>query len=226
MDGLGIENLLAVVAAFLVVTVSPGPANLAAAAVALRHGRRPGLIFGAGLATGLAFWGVVAATGMGQVLAASETALIALKLFGGLYLLWLAFQSALAARAAARAAGYTPDVHAETVQAAVPEPDAAGGGGRWFLGGLTLNLSNPKAVFAWMAALAMGLGGTADAGFVATATALCMALGFANYALHALVFSLAHMTAAYRRAARGINAAVAGLFALAGLGLLRSAFTR
>ena len=50
-------------------------------------------MFGTGLACGLAFWGGVAATGLGSVLQGSAHLLMALKLLGGGYLLWLAFQS-------------------------------------------------------------------------------------------------------------------------------------
>lgn len=203
-----IDNLLAVTLAFLIVTVSPGPANLATATVAMRSGRRDSLLFGAGLSGGLAFWGVIAATGMGTVLRGSEILLIGLKILGGLYLLWLGFQSARAA------------MQGDESKPVAPRE------GRWFLRGLALNLSNPKAVFAWMAALSMGMGSGAESGFVVTATAICMGVGFANYALYALVFSLPGVMAGYRRCSRWINGTVAGLFAWAGLSLMHSALTR
>ena len=79
------ESLAAIVLAFFIVTVSPGPANIAAATVAMSAGRRPGLIFGLGLSFGLAFWGLVAATGMGALLQSTTTALTVLKIFGELY---------------------------------------------------------------------------------------------------------------------------------------------
>jgi threonine/homoserine/homoserine lactone efflux protein len=87
-------------------------------------------------------------------------------------------------------------------------------------------MSNPKAVVAWMAALSMGLGQETEAQAVATATVMCMGLGFVNYAGYALTFSLPGFMAGYRRLRRWIDGAVAGLFALAGFGLIRSALTR
>ena len=75
-------ELLSVALAFVVVTVSPGPANIALATTAMHAGRRTGLLFGAGLAVGLAFWGLVAATGLGAVLQASASMLVVLKLAG------------------------------------------------------------------------------------------------------------------------------------------------
>lgn len=203
-----LADLLSIAAAFVVVAVSPGPANIALAAVAMSSGRKNALLFGAGLGVGLAFWGVVAATGLGALLQGSAYLLGALKLFGGLYLLWLAYKSA---RTVAK-----PENTA-------PEPAATG---RWFRRGLVLNLSNPKAVVAWMAALSMGLGSGDGGAQVMVATFMCIALGFANYAGYALVFSLTGVMAGYRRGRRWIDGSVAALFAMAGFGLIRSAFVR
>ncbi|MEM7176835.1 MAG: LysE family translocator [Pseudomonadota bacterium] len=194
--------------AFLVMAASPGPANIATATVAMRFGRLRSLWFGLGLSLGLAVWGLVAATGMGAILQGSAHLLFVLKIAGGLYLLWLAVQSG---RSALRGTG-------SEIRTA--------GEGRWFLRGLLLNLSNPKAVVAWMAALAMGLDAGAGSGRVAAVTGLCIAIGVANYTLYALVFSLPGVMAGYRRICRWVDAVVAGLFTIAGLGLIRSAFSR
>lgn len=202
------ESTLAVLIAFLVVTISPGPANIAAATVAMQYGRRRGLQFAFGLATGLAVWGIVAATGLGVVLQASATALLVLKLFGASYLLWLAYHSA---RAAASPTQQDKKALSE---------------GRWYIRGLLLNLSNPKAVVAWMAALSVGLG--ADDGLLqlAAITCFCMLIGVGNYVGHAFTFSISGVMDRYAKARRWIDGAVAGLFATAGFGLLKSAFGR
>lgn len=202
--------LTEILLAFTVVCVSPGPANLGLAAAAMAAGPGPALRMALGLTLGLSVWGVAAALGLGAVLAASEPALVALKLAGAAYLFWLAFGSARsAARRARPAAG-----------------EGGAGRGGWAARGLLLNLSNPKAVFAWMAALAMGLDAGSGPGAVAVATLACMAIGLLNYLGWALVFSRRGAMAAYASARRGIEAATAGLFALAGFGLLRSGLAR
>lgn len=203
-----LDSYLTIAAAFLIVTVSPGPANLALATVAMHSGRRAGLFFGLGLSVGLAFWGAVAATGLGVLVQGTATLLTLLKLFGGAYLLWLALQSG---------------------RSAVRKSDAtkiAAQNGAWFWRGLLLNLSNPKAVVAWMAALAMGLGQETNAHAVAGATLMCAGLGLANYTGYALTFSLPGFMAGYRRWRRWIDGVAAGLFALAGFSLVRSALSR
>jgi threonine/homoserine/homoserine lactone efflux protein len=174
----------------------------------MRRGRAEGLRFAAGLAAGLAVWGVLAASGLGAVLAVSERALVALKLAGGCYLLWLAWKSGRAALRPAVPAG---------------QGDEAG---RPFARGLLLNLSNPKGVFAWLATLSLGLPPDAGWGAVWTATALCACIGYLVYLPWVLAFSTARAMRAYARARSWIDGAVAGLFAGAGVLLLRDALRR
>ncbi len=203
-------SLAAIAGAFVIVASSPGPANLAAATVAMSQGRRTGMIFALGLSAGLWVWGLLAATGLGAILQTSATVLMVLKLLGGLYLLWLAYQSA---RSAAR-----PDSGAP-----VASPIT---GGRWFFRGVALNLTNPKAVFAWMAALSMGLDRPNDLSTVAVATVMCGLIALLNAMGHVWLFSFPGVMASYRRARRWIDGTVAALFSLAGIGLIRSALAR
>ena len=210
-----LTSLLTIAIAFFIAAASPGPATLAVATVSMHSGRKSGLLFGAGLALGLAFWGLVAATGLGAILQASSYALSVLKLVGGAYLLWLASMSGLASMSA-RSAMVKADM-------SVPPKSTRHHG---FRHGLVLNLSNPKAVIAWMAVLALGLDDGGSAAQVMLATGTCMVLGLAIYMLYALVFSTSGAMAFYRKTRRWIDGAVAGLFAAAGIGLIRSAFVK
>lgn len=205
---LDISGLSAAAATFSVVAASPGPATLGLASVSMTAGRKVGLRFAMGLSFGLAFWGLIAATGLGALLQASSHALTAFKLFGGAYLLWLACKSA---RSAAQRSATTAR-HA--------------GARRGFRYGLLLNMSNPKAVVAWMATLTLGLGAGSTASQVVVSTALCAALGFSIYALYALAFSTRNAMGIHARVRRWIDSVVAGLFAIAGFGLIRSAVLR
>ena len=203
-----LTNIGIVSAAFFVAAASPGPATLAVAAVSMSSGRRIGLTFGLGLSIGLSFWGLVAATGLGALLQTSAAALTFLKIGGGAYLVWLAFVSG---RSATRAS----------------EPTAKPNDGRQsFSAGLLLNLLNPKAVFAWMAVLALGIGNSAATLDFFVATALCSILGLLIYTFYAVLFSIPHAMRLYRRIRRWFEGMVAVLFALAGFGLLRSALTK
>lgn len=193
--------------AFFVVAVSPGPATISNATIAMSYGRKTSLIYGAGLSTGLVFWGLIAATGMGALLQGSLYLLMVLKILGGIYLLWLAYQSG-------RAAWRHEDVSADITDDR-----------KWFARGLLLNMSNPKSVIAWMAALSMGIGPSASIGAVIAATLVCILVGFITNGLYSILFSINGMMVGYQRFRQKIQAIVAALFALAGFGLIRSAFS-
>ncbi len=201
-------SLTSTTLAFFIVTISPGPATISNATIAMKHGRKAGLIYGAGLSCGLSFWGVIAASGMGAVLQGSLQLLMILKIIGGLYLLWLAFLSARSA------------LHPEQ------ERKIVFGKQSWFLQGLILNMSNPKAVLAWMAALSFGLNSNDGLYSLVIAAVVCTVIGFAVYTLYSVLFSIGGVMRCYQHCRCWINGTVAGLFTFAGFGLIRSAFTR
>ena len=194
--------------AFFVVAVSPGPANISNATIAMSRGRKTSFIYSLGLTSGLVFWGLIAASGMGAVLQSSLYLLMILKVLGGLYLLWLAYLSARSA------------------WQSEPENLNSANGKNWFVKGLVLNISNPKSVIAWMAALSIGLDSNDGIGSVIAATGICIAAGFTANMLYTTLFSISGMMNGYQHCRRWINGIVAGLFAIAGAGLIRSAFTR
>ena len=189
--------------AFLVAAGSPGPATLAVAATAMARGRRAGMATGLGLGLGLAFWGVIAAAGLGAAILAWAPALVVLRLAGGAFLLWLAWKSAKSA--------LQPDVADDPS----PLPDRA-----LFRRGLLLNLLNPKAVLAWGAVIAIGLPQGAGPAEFAAIVAVCSAIGVALYAIYAVAFSMPPVRGWYTRARRGIEAACALSFGLAGIRLM------
>lgn len=201
-------TLAAVGVAFWVVAASPGPANLSNAAIAMRYGRKNSLIYGLGLSTALVFWGILAATGMGAVLQASVYALVVLKVLGGLYLLWLAWKSGRAAM--------------QTDQAQILQATS----GRWFWRGVVLNLSNPKSVIAWMAALSMGLNPADTMVSVIATTLVCVVVAFLNNFVYSLVFSMGGMMQIYARCRRWVDGTCAVLFAGAGFALIRSGLSK
>lgn len=198
----GLWWLAAPALAFLVAAATPGPANLALMGLSMRAGRRPGGAMAAGLTIGLAFWGCLVAAGLGAIVLNSATALSILRLVGGAVLLWLAWKSARAALA--------------KVPSDLPAPPP----GRAFVAGLLLNLSNPKAAIAWGAAIAVGLPADAGAAELWLLTGLCAAIGAANYAIYALVFSTPRAQSAYAATRRWIDGAAALVLGGAGIALL------
>ncbi len=80
-------------AAFAVLTllgaVSPGPAVLMAARTGLTEGFRTGAFLAIGIGAGAVFWASCAMSGLGLLFAWAPGLLIALKLAGGAFLIWL-----------------------------------------------------------------------------------------------------------------------------------------
>ncbi len=206
-----INHLLIVFTAYVIAAGSPGPSTLRIRGVAMSHGRRAGLALAAGVISGSLFWGLSAATGVSALLARYAEALIVLKVFGGLYLLYLAVRAARSAMTSNPATSTGP---ARTD----PPPSSAA----LYRHGLIMHLANPKAVLAWIALVTLGFGAEASWHDVATILAGCAVLSVTIFGGYALVFSTAPMIRLYRRARRGIEGVLAAFFGFAGLRLLFS----
>ena len=89
------HHLLLVFTAYIIGAVSPGPSNLRIMGVAMHQGRQPALLLAAGVISGSIFWGALAATGVSAILTQYAQALGVLKVLGGAYLLFLAFNKQL-----------------------------------------------------------------------------------------------------------------------------------
>lgn len=205
-------SLLSIGLAFFIVAVSPGPATLSNATLAMSRGRKTSLIYSAGLSSGLVFWGVIAASGMGAILQSSIYLLMTLKIFGGLYLLRLAYLSAKTA------------MNPEENKLAMSDKSISGKS--LFMRGLLLNMSNPKTVVAWVAALSVGMDSDGSILFLIAALLVCIAVGFFVNAMYSICFSFNGVMNWYQKARRWIDGVSSALFSLAGFTLIRSAFQR
>ncbi|RBO82345.1 LysE family translocator [Marinomonas aquiplantarum] len=205
-------SLLTIGFAFFVVAVSPGPATLSNATIAMSRGRTVALVYGFGLSSGMFLWGLVAVSGMGAILQSSVYVLMVLKVLGGLYLLRLAYVSFKASLVVEEQQNLA---HMQATSYR-----------KWFMRGFILNSSNPKTVVAWMAALSMGMQGHNDLMSLTLALLTCMLVGYLVNILYSLVFSIQGIMETYQKCRRWVERATASMFALAGLGLLKSALNR
>lgn len=209
---LDLFTLLNIGFAFFVIAISPGPANISNATIAMSKGRKTSLVYGAGLSTGLVFWGLIAASGLGAILQSSVYLLMTLKVFGGLYLIWLAYLSAKEA--------LVPKVDQTKWREETATAKA------WFIRGVLMNISNPKTVVAWMAALSVGLDANDGTQSLIAGLLVCIVVGFATNAFYSIGFSFHSVMSWYKKASRWVNGVISVLFSIAGIGLIRSAFSR
>ncbi|MEH6404595.1 MAG: LysE family translocator, partial [Sneathiella sp.] len=166
MSGLvaNFSDLLVAYGAYIIATASPGPANLAIMTTAMHQGRKSGLLLALGVVCGSLCWAILAALGLSALLAAFGWAFTVIKVVGGLYLLWLAFK---AARAALQ----------KTDTAPAPVIADQKSGSAYFLKGFLIHMTNPKAVFAWVAIISLGLKPEAPAWMSIAVVGGCAILG-------------------------------------------------
>lgn len=168
---LTLDQLLAFLAAAILLTLSPGPDNMLVLSLGMARGRLRGVAFGLGCALGCLSHTLLAVVGVSALIAASPLAFGALKVCGGLYLAWLGV-GALRSRgggavSAARAAGL-----AESPR-------------RLFLKGVFANAINPKVALFFLSFLPQFV--AAGRGDANLQTAL---LGLAFTAQAAVLFGL------------------------------------
>ncbi|MBD3786408.1 MAG: LysE family translocator [Sphingomonadales bacterium] len=124
--------LAAIYVVHLAAAISPGPAILMAARTGMTEGFARSLWLSVGIGLGATVWAAAALFGLSVLFAMAPAALVALKLAGAAYLIWIALQIWR----------HAPDP--------VPVPDGATPRGRGALlwRGLATQLANPKpAVF-------------------------------------------------------------------------------
>jgi threonine/homoserine/homoserine lactone efflux protein len=160
----------------LIVELTPGPNMTYLALVAATEGRRQGYAAVAGVALGLGIVGLIAALGVGSLIAASPLAYQILRWAGAAYLLWLAWQGWRGAESA---------------------EDGAEAGSPllvWFRRGLITNLLNPKAAVFYVAVLPGFL--TPDAGVIGAVILSAVYVAVAT-AVHAAIVTAAGTAAAW-----------------------------
>lgn len=211
MDDLAIylPGILLAYSACLLGLASPGPNILAVMGTSMSLGRRSGIALAVGVAIGSFSWAVLTVAGLSALLGAYASALYAIKIFGGLYLLWLAYK-------AFRSAAADHDIEA-TQLAGAPRTPAG-----YLARGFIIQMTNPKAALAWIAIISLGLKQGAPL-WVSLAIVLgTFALSLGVHLLYAMAFSTPMMVRLYGRARRSIQTLLGTFFAFAGLKLLTS----
>lgn len=132
------DQAAAFLAAAVLITLSPGPDNLMVLGLGMSRGRAAGMVFGLGCALGCLSHTLLAVAGVSALIAASPTAFLALKIAGGLYLLWLGVQALKSSGAGAPGGGGD----------AAPAPLI-----KLFGRGLIANAINPKVLLFFLAFL-------------------------------------------------------------------------
>jgi threonine/homoserine/homoserine lactone efflux protein len=206
------EALVAFALAAGLLTVTPGLDTALVLRTAAVEGGRRAFLAGLGICAGCLAWGIVAALGLGALLAASEAAYTALRWAGAAYLLWLGARMILGARAGLDTAG---------------TGEASGAGSSplgWFVRGVVTNVLNPKVGVFYVTFLPQFVPAGAE---VVSFSVLLAAIHAAEGVLWftALILATRPLAAAFRRPAvvRTLDRVTGGVLIAFGLRLMLDA---
>ena len=195
--------------AFLLAIASPGPNILAVIGTSMGMGRQFGISLALGVASGSFTWALLTVFGLSAILATYASALLLIKIFGGAYLLWLAYKSF-------KSAASVHDIEAKELAGGHRTPFG------YFKRGYIIQMTNPKAALAWIAIISLGLQEGAPLWVGAVIVVGTFILSIAIHILYAVAFSTPAMVRLYGKSRRVIQGVLGTFFAFAGLRLLTS----
>lgn len=197
---MSIEQFLGLFSALSLAILTPGPAIIAATQAAFQYGRARALPYALGLAAGASLWCLFALLGLAVIFRLHPSLFVAMKILGGVYLLWFSWRLWLASTA--------------------PLPDAAEGASKGFWGGITLNLSNPKPALFYAALILSIFPNALSLTGKVSVYATCLGIELFWYVVIAISMSTAAMRTRYFAAKFWIDRAAALAMALLGLLLI------
>jgi hypothetical protein len=200
-------NVLVMYSVYFIGTSSPGPSNMTIMAVALHQGRTPALMLALGVITGSIAWGLLAGLGLAAALAALGNFLVALKIAGGRYLLWLAYCAGRSVLANTQA------THKQSSQWAPSNKEL-------YLRGVAMHLTNPKAIFLWLATISVGLPDSASNYDLFLGLFGCFVIGIFTFISYAFIFSMKKIRGFFTGSRRWFDGALSAIYAYAGIRLL------
>lgn len=193
------EQVLALVSALSLAILTPGPSIIATIQTAFAHGRDRALPYALGLACGASLWCIFALLGLAVLFKLHPPLFLALKIFGGFYLLWFAWRLWAASTR--------------------PLPQAASGA-KGFFGGIALNLSNPKPALFYAALLLSVFPEPMAPTRQVLLYGICLSTELFWYSSVAVLMSTAAMRSRYFAAKFWIDRAAAVAMALLGILLI------
>jgi len=181
--------------------LSPGPSVMMILSVAISRGRAPSLVTAFGIACGSIILATATVLGIASLFAQVAEWMTAVRLIGAAYLLWLAFK-------AFRNAAFGKELVLKR----------AAGEGAWqsALNGFFLQISNPKAIFFWLAVASVGGVGDAPLPIVILFIAVAFLNSFAGHGGYALLLSSGPIRRLYLRFRNWVEGALGCFFLYAG----------
>jgi len=203
-----INALILTYTAFVFAVLSPGPNVFGVLSTSLEKGRKAGALFGIGIAFGSLTWATLSVLGLTQIIAKYSILLLFVKVFGGCYLLYLAFKAFKSSKALAETKLTSIDV---------PKPN------RYFASGYLLMMTNPKAALAWIAIVSLSTFSNAPVWVPVAAISGTFSLSVVIHISYAIIFTNKGFVKFYEKSRSKILKVFSVVYGGLGLKLLSSA---
>jgi threonine efflux protein len=200
------SHLLLAFVTYLIATASPGPATIAIMDIAMDKGRESALIFATGILLGSFVLALLAILGVTVLLSTYAGIMYWLKILGGLYLFWLSYKS----------------IKKVCSKEQLLKKNASLKSKKLFVQGLALHVTNPKAIFTWVAIVSLALPQNPSNLMSLIVVVGCMLLGTLVFGGYAFIFSTEKAQITYRKFGNWFNGITALVFGVAGFKLLSS----
>jgi threonine efflux protein len=201
--------LLAIALVQLLGAASPGPSFIIVTSYAVAGSRRSGLLVACGILAATVVWALLAALGLGALVARFPAVYTALQLAGAGYLIWLGARMLVGAlwnRATARAELNTAPVSAWQALRA----------------GFLTNITNPKSIAYYSSVFVVMIPNDAPGWLFVAAVAVALSVSATWWLGLATVFSAARVQRTYVKAKRAIDALMGGVLVCLGARLVLS----
>jgi threonine efflux protein len=200
--------LAKILSIFMLALISPGPDFMVVSSLSLTRGRGDGIKAAAGIASVIVLYTLVSLTGLSALFAHYLWMMVAIKISGGLYLLYLSFLMWRASFAKA---------HAD-----VPAPVTAKKKNA-YMAGVLCSLTNPKAIAFFASIFAVALTPDTSLATKASIAAIVPLITFAWFSFVAFGLSKQKIRARYQRWQRVIDRITGTVLGFFGLKLILSA---
>jgi len=201
-----LPGILLSLSAVMLALMSPGPNILAVIGTSMNVGRQHGAALAIGVAFGSFLWALIAVLGLTALLTAYAGVITIIKIIGGSYLLWLGYKSFKSA--------YTQKDVSVASESMVESRMT------YFMRGLTVQMTNPKAALAMTAIVTIGMHGQAPLWVGAVLVAGISLLSLVGHLAYAYAFSTQTVVNIYLKSRRWVESALGACFCFSGIKLL------
>ncbi len=203
-----LPGILTAYSILFVAALSPGPSVLMLIGIATEQGRMPALTATLGIAIGSVSINILTMLGVGFVLSQFTWAMDILRIFGGAYLLYLAY--------GAFKKSYSPPPPLKWSHSSARSLAAC------FIKGYLLQVTNPKAIIFWLAIASVGAVDDADTGIKVIFVIGSFMISFLCHGLWATTMSSPPIRLFYNKTRRWVELLLGSFFTFSALKLVMS----